>query len=354
MAQLTLERLSKDFGTIRAVDGITITVEDGEFLALLGPSGCGKTTILRLIAGFERPTSGRVLFDETLMSGAGVHVPPEQRRVGIVFQSYALWPHMSVADNVGYPLRVAGVNARDRREPVLDALTTVGLESLGSRRPADLSGGQRQRVALARCLVMKPRILLFDEPLANLDVHLRAAMQDEFVDMHRKTRTTIVYITHDQAEAMAMADRIAVMSDGRIEQAAAPETLYDEPETPMVGNFIGEGVIVEATLMHAPAEGHGRARVFGHECTVRAGDRAAQGPVRLCLRPEALRPDNGHGFAATVRRTSYRGGIYAVEATADEARVTVRLWLRRPPAIGETLRIAVDDAWVIPSAPRPG
>ncbi len=349
MAQLTLERLSKDFGTIRAVDGVTLTVEDGEFLALLGPSGCGKTTILRLIAGFERPTSGRVLFDGTEMSGSGAHVPPEQRRVGIVFQSYALWPHMSVADNVGYPLRVAGVNARDRRGPVLDALTTVGLESLAARRPADLSGGQRQRVALARCLVMKPRILLFDEPLANLDVHLRAAMQGEFVDLHRKTRTTIVYITHDQAEAMAMADRIAVMSDGHIEQTAAPEILYDEPETPMVGNFIGEGVIVEATLTEAPVEGRGRARVFGHECTVRAGSHATNGPVRLCLRPEALRPDEGRGFAATVRRTSYRGGVYAVEATADDAKTPVRLWLRRPPAVGEKLRIAVDDAWVIPS-----
>lgn len=354
MAQLTMERLSKDFGTIRAVDDITLTVKDGEFLALLGPSGCGKTTILRLIAGFERPTSGRVLFDEAVMSGPGVHVTPEQRRVGIVFQSYALWPHMSVADNVGYPLRVAGVNARDRREPILDALTTVGLENSAARRPADLSGGQRQRVALARCLVMKPRLLLFDEPLANLDVHLRAAMQDEFVDLHRKTRTTIIYVTHDQAEAMAMADRIAVMSDGCIEQTAAPETLYDEPETPMVGNFIGEGVIVEATLMERPVEGHGRARVFGHECTVRAGDRVTQGPVRLCLRPEALRPDQSHGFVATVRRTRYRGGIYAVEATAAEARVPVRLWLRRRPAIGATLRIAVDDAWVIPSVSRSG
>ena len=348
MAQLTLERLSKDFGTTRAVDGVTLTVENGEFLALLGPSGCGKTTILRLIAGFERPTSGRVLFDGTVMSGPGVHVPPEQRRVGIVFQAYALWPHMSVADNVGYPLRVAGVKARDRRGPVLEALTTVGLESFAARRPADLSGGQRQRVALARCLVMEPRLLLFDEPLANLDVHLRAAMQDEFVDFHRKTRTTIVYITHDQAEAMAMADRIAVMSDGRIEQTAAPEVLYDEPETPMVGNFIGEGVIVEATLMEAPVEGRGRASVFGHECTVRTGNGVTQGPVRLCLRPEALRPDGGHGFAATVRRASYRGGIYAVEATADDAGAPVRLWLRRPPAIGETLRIVVDDAWVIP------
>ena len=349
MAQLTLERLSKEFGATRAVDDVTLTVRNGEFLALLGPSGCGKTTIVRLIAGFERPTSGRILFDETVMSGPGVHVPPEQRRVGIVFQTYALWPHMSVADNVGYPLRVAGVNARDRRGPVLDALTTVGLESFATRRPADLSGGQRQRVALARCLVMEPRLLLFDEPLANLDVHLRAAMQDEFVDLHRKTRTTIVYITHDQAEAMAMADRIAVMSDGRIEQTAAPETLYDEPGTPMVGNFIGEGVIVEAMLTEAPAEGRGRARVFGHECTVRVGNGVTPGPVRLCLRPEALRPDQVHGFAATVRRSSYRGGVYAVEAAARDAEAPVRLWLRRPPAIGETLRIAVDDAWVIPS-----
>ena len=242
MAELTLAHVTKRFGDVTAVDDVTLDVRDGELVALLGPSGCGKTTILRLIAGFESVSAGEISFDGELVSAVTRHVPPERRRVGIVFQSYALWPHMSVGANVGYPLRVAKVDGEEYRSKVDAALETVGLTGLGSRRPADLSGGQRQRVALARCLVMEPSLVLLDEPLANLDVHLRAAMEEEFVDFHGKTGATMLYITHDQAEAMALADRVAVMDDGRLVQVADPHTLYEEPATTMVADFIGQGV----------------------------------------------------------------------------------------------------------------
>ena len=221
MAELTLSHVTKRFGDVTAVDDVTLDARDGELVALLGPSGCGKTTILRLIAGFESVSAGEISFDGELVSAVGRHVPPERRRVGIVFQSYALWPHMSVGANVGYPLRVAGIDGEEYRSKVDAALETVGLTGLGARRPADLSGGQRQRVALARCLVMEPSLVLLDEPLANLDVHLRAAMEEEFVDFHDKTGATMLYITHDQAEAMALADRVAVMDDGCLVQVAA-------------------------------------------------------------------------------------------------------------------------------------
>jgi iron(III) transport system ATP-binding protein len=195
MAGLTLETVSKDFGGAAAVDGVSLEMRDGEFLAVLGPSGCGKTTLLRLVAGFERVTSGTIRIGARAVSTPGGHVPPEERRVGVVFQSYALWPHMDVAGNIAYPLRVAGRARDDIDRRVAQALDTVGLSGLGARRPADLSGGQRQRVALARCLVMEPSVVLLDEPLANLDTHLRGAMQREFEDYHRRTGTTMVYIT---------------------------------------------------------------------------------------------------------------------------------------------------------------
>ena len=259
MAELTLAHVAKRFGDVTAVDDVTLDVRDGELVALLGPSGCGKTTILRLIAGFESVSAGEIRFDGELVSAVTRHVPPERRRVGIVFQSYALWPHMSVGANVGYPLRVAKVSGEEYRSKVEAALETVGLTGLGSRRPADLSGGQRQRVALARCLVMEPSLVLLDEPLANLDVHLRAAMEEEFVDFHGKTGATMLYITHDQAEAMALADRVAVMDDGRLVQVADPHTLYEEPATTMVADFIGQGVVVPGLVTQA--DGHGSCEV---------------------------------------------------------------------------------------------
>src|SRR5690606_8838545 len=213
--------------------------------------GCGKTTLLRMVAGFEKVSDGRIIIGGETMSSSEHSAPPEKRRVGIVFQNYALWPHMTVAENVGYSLRVAKVPRAERDRRVTEALALVNLAGYGDRRPANLSGGQRQRVALARCLVSAPSLVLFDEPLANLDVHLRAAMEDEFADFHKRTGTTIVYITHDQAEAMALADRIAVMDHGRLAQLASPRDLYREPANEMVASFISQGIVLPAKVLSA-------------------------------------------------------------------------------------------------------
>lgn len=224
MAKLILNRLSKSFGagSKPAVDDVSLTVRDGGFLALLGPSGCGKTTVLRMIAGFEQPTDGSVLLGERVLADAGSMVPSERRNMAMVFQSYALWPHMSVADNAGYPLKVRGISGEKYREKVRQALTAVRLESFADRRPAELSGGQRQRVALARCLVTEPDVVLLDEPLANLDRHLRQEMEETFREFHARSGATMIYVTHDQAEAMALATDVAVMSHGKLLQVAPP------------------------------------------------------------------------------------------------------------------------------------
>jgi iron(III) transport system ATP-binding protein len=307
MAGLTLENVSKDFGAAAVVDGVSLEMRDGEFLAVLGPSGCGKTTLLRLVAGFERVTGGTIRIGARAVSMPGVHVPPEDRRVGVVFQSYALWPHMDVAGNIAYPLRVAGRERADIERRVAQALDTVGLSGLGARRPADLSGGQRQRVALARCLVMEPSVVLLDEPLANLDTHLRGAMQREFEDYHRRTGTTMIYITHDQAEAMALADRIAVMSSGRLVQLAPPARLYREPVSRMVAEFIGQASVVLGDVLSNEAAGRVRARVFGLDCVLRAAPgQTARRDAEICLRPDDIGfseagAQKGH---ATIRRMS--------------------------------------------------
>ena len=246
MARLTLERLGKRYGDFAALTDVSLEVADGEFVAILGASGCGKTTLLRQVAGFDRPDAGRILIGDTVVSTPERQMPPEDRRIGIVFQSYALWPHMTVAENVAYGLTVAGVRDPERARRVRDALALVHLDGFAERRPALLSGGQRQRVALARCLVTEPALVLLDEPLANLDVQLRAAMEREFRDFHERTGTTMIYITHDQTEAMALADRIAVMDKGRVLQFATPSQLYREP--------------ADATVARIHRRGHDRAR----------------------------------------------------------------------------------------------
>ncbi len=348
MAGLSLRNVSKRFGETLAVDGVSLEVADGEFLALLGPSGCGKTTIVRVIAGFERLSAGEIAFDGVVVSGNGRHLPPEHRRVGIVFQSYALWPHMTAARNVGYPLQVAGIRGEPYRRRVAAALATVGMSELGERRPAALSGGQRQRVALARCLVMEPALVLLDEPLTNLDVHLRAAMEAEFVEFHRKTGATMVYITHDQAEAMAMADRIGVMSQGRLLQVADPQTLYREPHSVMVADFVGQGVVVAATVTGAAQNGRSPVELFGRRLALRSRPGQAAGPAHVCLRPEDLELTDD-GIPATVRRTSYKGGVSAIEVAPDAA-PDDRLLLMQPNALAADSRVAVAvrDGWVIP------
>jgi iron(III) transport system ATP-binding protein len=241
MSEISVEGLTKRFDETAALDDVSLDFATGSFTALLGPSGCGKTTMLRLIAGFEAPSEGRVLFGDELMADPKRQVPPEARGVGVVFQSYALWPHMDVAGNVAYPLKARHLERGEIAGRVGAVLDVVGLNGFEGRRIEELSGGQRQRVALARCLVADARIILFDEPLANLDMHLRSSMVEAFRNIHRRTGATIVYVTHDQAEALALADRVAVMSQGKVLQAASPQEVYRAPANATVAGFVGRG-----------------------------------------------------------------------------------------------------------------
>ncbi|MGQ0677947.1 MAG: ABC transporter ATP-binding protein, partial [Rhodospirillales bacterium] len=257
----------------------------------------------------------------------------------------------TVKRNVGYSLEVRGVKGADYNRRVGAALATVGLVEFAERRPASLSGGQRQRVALARCLAMEPKLVLLDEPLANLDVHLRAAMQDEFAEFHRATRATMLYVTHDQAEALALADRVAVMDMGRLVQLADPKTLYHEPATAMVAGFIGRGAVVPARVLEPERAGTATVDVLGARAVVRAPAGTASGPAEVLLRPEGLAPSAGDGVAATVKRVIYQGAQNAVELTPSAAPGVMLHWLCPPgqsPRAGDALVLKIADGWVIP------
>ncbi|MDO5679550.1 MAG: ABC transporter ATP-binding protein [Pelistega sp.] len=247
MAELILDAVTKRFAQTPVVNEVSLKIEPGTFVALLGPSGCGKTTVLRMIAGFERVDAGRILLDGQVLSSAQHYTPPEQRQMSMVFQSYALWPHMNVADNIGYALKLKKISGRAYEDQVNEALEAVNMQGLAKRMPSELSGGQRQRVALARCLVSAPKVVLLDEPLANLDQHLRASMEQTFREFHQRTGAIFIYVTHDQAEAMALADKIAVMHQGKIVQYDTPENLYRQPETEWTARFIGQGSILYST-----------------------------------------------------------------------------------------------------------
>lgn len=238
---IELDNVGKSFGAVQAVAGVSLAVADGEFFSMLGPSGSGKTTCLRLIAGFEFPTSGRIL----LHGKDASQVPPYQRDVNTVFQDYALFPHLTVQENVEYGLRMKGVAKGDRAKQAKAALEQVALGGMGERRPSQLSGGQRQRVALARALVNQPRVLLLDEPLGALDLKLREQMQLELKSLQRKLGITFVYVTHDQGEALSMSDRVAVFSAGKLEQVDTPRALYERPKTVFVASFVGTANILE-------------------------------------------------------------------------------------------------------------
>ena len=310
---IVLESVTKRFDAVVAVDDVSFTIREGEFFSMLGPSGCGKTTTLRMIAGFEEPTSGRIL-----LRGSDVtHVPPAKRHVNMVFQSYALFPHMSVFENVAFGLRVKRVSRGEVRTRVASALKSVRLEGMEERKPTQLSGGQQQRVALARALVNEPAALLLDEPLGALDLKLRQEMQLELKEIQSRTRTTFVYVTHDQEEALTMSDRIAVMNSGLVEQIAAPRELYEHPASPFVAGFIGTSNLL--ALRVDSATGGLVAMNLGEGERLLARSEAREGEtVQVTVRPEKIKlgePAAEDGQArvhGTVAEAVYLGSMTQV------------------------------------------
>ena len=245
-AAVRVQALRRVYGSRAVLDGLDLEIAPGEIIALLGPSGCGKTTLLKILAGLEQPSAGEVWMDDTCVATARHSVPPEQRGLGMVFQDYALWPHLSVQGNVGFPLRMRGVARKEEAERVAQALELVGLQGMGERAPASLSGGQQQRVALARAIVARPQLLLFDEPLSNLDRDLRESLCAEMGSLLRELGCTAVYVTHDHEEACALADRVAVVMDGRFHQLDAPQALWSAPRTRQVAQFLKLGTLLDA------------------------------------------------------------------------------------------------------------
>ncbi|MFY7066961.1 ABC transporter ATP-binding protein [Nocardiopsis changdeensis] len=285
-ASLTITDLRKDFGGTAAVDGISIDVPAGSFLVLLGPSGCGKTTTLRMLAGLEDPTGGEIRFgDRVIARGGGPAVAPSEREAGLVFQSYALWPHKTVRQNVEWPLVVAKWPRADRRARAERVLSMLAITDLADRYPGEISGGQQQRVAIARMIAPQPRVLLFDEPLSNLDARLRVETRGELMRIHRSTGATSVYVTHDQVEAMTMATHIALMRDGRVEQFGTPRELLEAPRTPFAATFVGTP---PANIIGCRVEG-GRLRAYGVDCGP-APDGVTGGAVQAMYRAGSLAP----------------------------------------------------------------
>jgi spermidine/putrescine transport system ATP-binding protein len=276
--------LVKRFTEVTAVDGINLRMPAGEFFSMLGPSGCGKTTTLRLIAGFEQPTAGRILLDGEDMA----FTPPHKRNVNTVFQNYALFPHLNVFDNVAFGLKRQRQTKAEIRRRVAEALELVQLTGMEKRKPGQMSGGQQQRVALARALVLQPAVLLLDEPLGALDAKLRKTLQIELKELQQQVGITFIYVTHDQEEALTMSDRIAVMSDGRIEQVGPPQDLYEEPSTTFVADFLGVSNLMTVT---AKSESEGRCKVALGEFELYAaqGDTSTSGETRMVIRPERVR-----------------------------------------------------------------
>ena len=344
---LALDRLRKTFGNAVAVDDLTLDIEQGEFVSLLGPSGCGKTTTLQMLAGFLVPTSGSIRLEQKDL----VAVSPSQRGLGIVFQSYALFPHMTVAQNVAFGLEMQKLPRADCTQRVTEVLELVGLAPYAARFPRQLSGGQQQRVALARAISIRPRILLLDEPLSNLDAKLREEMQIELRQIQRQLGTTTVLVTHDQAEAMALSDRIVVMNKGRIEQIGSPDETYERPKTDFVANFLGKTNLLRG---HASA---------GDVADIAIGDghwtvpRAPTGPVVATIRPEkiAFAPVSANGLTGVVKARIFQGTHWLchVDTSAGNATVIRQNAGEACPGEGAKVKLVwrADDMIVVPADP---
>jgi spermidine/putrescine transport system ATP-binding protein len=327
--QIKLIALTKRFAETLAVDHLDLDIPGGEFFSLLGPSGCGKTTTLRMIAGFEQPSAGRILLDGDDVA----YTPPHKRNVNTVFQNYALFPHLNVFDNIAFGLRRHKRPKDDVRRRVAEALELVQLTGLDKRRSSQLSGGQQQRVALARALVLNPAVLLLDEPLGALDAKLRKTLQIELKALQQEVGVTFLYVTHDQEEALTMSDRLAVMNEGRVEQVGVPRDVYEEPETLFVADFLGVSNLMDATA-HGPRDGRCRVAVQSFELEAGGGASDVTGPAKIVIRPERVELEP-HGAASGPNRLP--GMVERIVYVGSAIQVIVRV------ATGEKLQAHVQN-----------
>jgi putative spermidine/putrescine transport system ATP-binding protein len=348
MSYLELSHVQKTFPGVIAVEDFNLSIAQGEFISFLGPSGCGKTTTLRMVAGFELPSSGQITLDGNDLT----YLPPNKRNVGMVFQSYALFPNMTAADNIGYGLKVAGKARAEIAQRVSEMLALIHMEELGGRYAPRLSGGQQQRVALARALAIRPHVLLLDEPLSALDAKIRVELRNEIRQIQRQLGITTIYVTHDQEEALSLSDRIVVMSQGRVEQIGTPSQIYNFPQTEFVAQFVGQINLLPVEIIN-PTEGVVR---LGAQ-VIRAGqfDRINGHPMRLAVRPEEVNPgfhEGANNLTGKVESITYLGAVVRVRVDVDGHSVSMDLFNERKlkfPTVGETFQVTfpVEACWLL-------
>jgi iron(III) transport system ATP-binding protein len=360
VSSVSIRGLTKEFEGVTAVNALDLDVAAGVFVTLLGPSGCGKTSTLRCIAGLERPTAGTITIGDQVVSSEQTWVPPERRGIAMVFQSYAIWPHMTVYDNVAYGLRIRQVDRRAAARRVERALETVSLKGLERRYPSELSGGQQQRVALARCIVVEPSVLLFDEPLSNLDAKLRERMRIELRQLQQRLEITSIYVTHDQAEAMALSDHIVLMDKGVIVQQGAPEALYRSPRSAFAADFLGSSCFLEGQMGdRCVTTSAGLTIAVNGLAPIPSGERVTVGvrpeSVELVSRP---RPEAENCWHAEITARSFLGDLWEYRVRlGDGPEITARLMPRDAAELGGGscyAHVDPSDVFVFPSTQKPG
>ena len=345
MSTVTIKNLTKSFGSSQVLKEFNEVFRDGEFVTLLGPSGCGKTTMLRMIAGFEIPTTGEIWIDDKLVSGGKTFLPPEKRDIGMVFQSYAVWPHMNVFDNVAYPLQIKHVKREEIRTRVDKILETVHLSRYANRLPNQLSGGQQQRIALARALVAEPNLLLLDEPLSNLDAKLRESMRFEIKDITKSLGISVVYVTHDQTEAMAMSDRIFLINNGIVQQSGTPDEIYNHPANQFVADFLGK-----VDFFKGVAE-NGTIHLSEWEADLQYPKMEQSGNIEVAIRPENIRiSKESDGIMGKLEKLYYLGDETDCRVRVGKAlvRVITDGFSHREFREGDTVTLDVREFIVFP------
>ena len=311
---ISLKNISKTFGSVRAIKDISIDIKEGELITFIGPSGCGKTTLLRTIAGFYKPTTGHVYLDGEDIT----NLPPEKRATGMVFQNYALFPHLSVFENVAYGLKLRKVSKSDLQVRVEEALAQVQLEGYGDRKPSELSGGQQQRVAIARCLVLRPKVLLLDEPLSNLDANLRMIMRDEIRRLKEELNLTIIFVTHDQEEALSISDRVMVLKDGSLQQLDRPEEVYQRPANEFIANFVGTANLLAGEVQEKNDESY-----FVTEDIQFAIESKDSKKGLALIRPEMIQPFDGGALEGVVLNKVYHGNSIRYKVKVDQTTLLI-------------------------------